>query len=116
MRVRTVTRDDLPAIFDITEAAFVGDEFFGWLNPGQDKYPGDLRRSRSIRLRARLVGLGQHGYVAVTEVGDRDWSGKPEVAGYAFLHRSKGDEASKKWHGDTLFKSLSTLSCLSDLS
>jgi hypothetical protein len=107
MRVRTVTREDLPELFAITHQAFEKDEFFGWLNPGRDKYPGDLRRNQTIRLRARLVGLGQHGYVVVTEEGDRDWSGKPEVAGFVFLHRSAGDEASKRWRVDTLFRSSS---------
>ncbi|KAF2438486.1 hypothetical protein P171DRAFT_371460, partial [Karstenula rhodostoma CBS 690.94] len=42
--------------------------------------------------------------VIVTEEGDCDWSGKPEVAGFVFLHRTAGDEASKKWRADTLFK------------
>ncbi|KAK7192007.1 GNAT family protein [Paraphaeosphaeria sporulosa] len=104
MRVESVRREDLPEIFEITHRALEKDEFFGWLNPGREKYPGDLRRNQIIRLRSRLVGLGQYGYVAVTEEGDQDWSGKPEVAGFVFLHRSAGDEASKKWRADTLFK------------
>lgn len=108
MRVQSVKREDLPQIFETTHQALEKDEFYGWLNPGREKHPGDLRRNQSIRLRSRLVGIGQYGYVVVTEEGDRDWNGKPEVAGFVFLHRSAGDEASKKWRADTLFKSLST--------
>jgi hypothetical protein len=113
--VRTVKREDLPEIFEITHQALEKDEFYGWLNPGRDRYPGDLRRNLTIRLRARLVGLGQYGYVVVTEEGDRDWSGTPEVAGFVFLHRSAGDEASKRWRADTLLRSLSAASSLETL-
>ncbi|KAJ4356686.1 uncharacterized protein N0V89_004722 [Didymosphaeria variabile] len=103
MRVRPVTREDLPEIFEITHKALEKDEFFGWLNPGRDKYPGDHRRDQRLHLRARFVSLGQHGYVVATEKGDRDWSGKSEVAGFVFLIRKGTDEASKKWRTDTLF-------------
>ncbi|KAF1973898.1 acyl-CoA N-acyltransferase [Bimuria novae-zelandiae CBS 107.79] len=103
MRVRSLTRDDLPAVADIAFHAFEKDEFFGWLNPGRDKYPDDLRRSQKILMRRRLVTPGQYGYVAETEEGDEDWTGKSEILGFAFYSRSVGDEAAKRWRADTLF-------------
>lgn len=105
MRIRPLTRDDLPAVADIAFYAFEKDEFFGWLNPKRDKYPGDLRKSQNILLRTRLVTPGQYGYVTVTEEGDLDWTGKEEIVGFAFYIRSEGDEAAKTWRKDTLFNS-----------
>lgn len=106
MRVRSLTREDLPEVTAITFDAFEKDEFFGWLNPNRDKYPGDMRRNQSIRLRTRLVTPGQYGYVVVTEEGDPDWTGKEEVVGFAFYIRSLGDDAATIWRADTLFKSM----------
>lgn len=108
MRLQAVKREDLPEIIEITHRAMENDELFDWLNPRRKEFPGDLRRNQTIRLRERLVGIGQYGYVVVTEEGDRGWIGKPQVAGFVFLHRSAGDEASEKWRADTLFKSRST--------
>jgi len=68
-----------------------------------DKYPDDLRRSQAIRFRMRLVSAGQLGFVVETEPGDPDWSGKPEVVGYAYFLRWGKDEAAKKWQTDSLF-------------
>lgn len=105
MRIRPLTRDDLPAVAEITFRSFENDELFEWLNPNGHKYPDDMRKSQSIRLRGRLVTPGQYGYVVVTEEKDSDWTGKEEVIGFAFYIRSAGDEAAKTWRKDTLFKS-----------
>lgn len=112
MHVRPITRSDLFAVTNIAFDAFKEDEFFGWLNPGRDKYPGDMRRNQSIRLRERLVTPGQHGYVAVTDQEDPDWDGEEKVVGFAFYIRSAGDEAAEKWRADTLFNSMSISSTI----
>jgi hypothetical protein len=105
MFIRPITREDLSEIFAITSEALRNDEMFAWLHPHQDKYPEDLRRTQHIRLRNRLASAGQHGFVAVTEESDPDWSGISEVTGYAFYIRIGNDEAGKKWQTDTLFQS-----------
>jgi hypothetical protein len=105
MFIRPITREDLSEIFAITSEALRNDEMFAWLHPHQDKYPEDLRRTQHIRLRNRLASVGQHGFVAVTEESDPDWSGTSEVTGYAFYIRIGNDEAGKKWQTDTLFQS-----------
>lgn len=105
MRVRPITRDDVTQVGAITFASFRNDEALRWLYPRLDQYPDDLRRYQIKRLRSRLVGLGQLGFVAVTEEGDLDWNGKSEVVGYAFIVRVGDDEAAKKWKDNSLFKS-----------
>lgn len=109
MFIRPMIREDLPGIFAITSETFRNDEMFAWLHPHQDKYPEDLRRVQHIILKNRFVSAGQHGFVAVTEESDADWSGTSEIAGYAFYLRAGDDEAGKKWQTDTLFKSTQRL-------
>ena len=105
MRLRRLARDDLPKVTDIAFHAFEKDEFFGWLNPKRETYPGDMRRDQSIHLRTRIVTPGQYGYVVVTEERDPGWTGKEEVVGFAFYIRSAGDDAAKRWRATTLFNS-----------
>jgi len=106
MYIRRITREDLPEVFAITSEAFATDELFAWLHPRQKEYPDDLPRSQRIRLRTRLVSAGQHGFVAVTEETDQDWSGKPEVVGYAFFIRKGNDDIARKWQTDSIFNSM----------
>jgi hypothetical protein len=105
MLIRPMTREDLPEVFIITSETFRNDEMYVWLHPHQDKYPEDLRRSQHILLKKRLVSPDQHGFVAVTEESDPDWSGTSEVTGFAFFVRSGNDKAGKKWRTDILFNS-----------
>ena len=106
MRVRPITRYDLPMATDIAFDAFKEDALFEWLNPRLDMYPGDMRRNQSIRLRERIVTPGQHGFVAVTDPEDPEWDGQEKVMGFAFYIRTAGDKAGTKWHSDTAFNSM----------
>jgi ribosomal protein S18 acetylase RimI-like enzyme len=109
MRVRPLTREDLPQVGDITHRTFKDDELYTWLYPNQDKFPDDIRRFQMLRLRLRLVGLGQLGFVVVTEEGDSNWKGKSEVVGYAFMVRCGNDEGAKRWKTDSLSRSMCSL-------
>lgn len=106
MYIRPLTREDLPAVAWMTNQTFAKDELYKWLYPHQDLYPDDLRRFQVIRLRTRLVDKGSHGFVMVTEQSDSDWTGRPEVMGFAFYVRSGDDEAGKKWQTDSWFNSM----------
>ncbi|KAF2652239.1 acyl-CoA N-acyltransferase [Lophiostoma macrostomum CBS 122681] len=106
MLIRNLTREDLPVIVGMTNAGFKGDEIFDWLYPYQDKFPEDLRRSHQLRLQARLVGKGSHGFVAETEASDPDWTGRPEVVGYTFWLRTGQDETAKVWQSGSLLNAL----------
>ncbi|KAF2646088.1 acyl-CoA N-acyltransferase [Massarina eburnea CBS 473.64] len=97
MHIRPITRDDLPAIIAISVEAFGDDELNSWIFPHRKEYPGDFRKFLTTRLRQREAGLGQHGFVAVTEEGDADWKGKCEVVGYAYFVRYGEDEGARKW-------------------
>ncbi|KAF2797556.1 acyl-CoA N-acyltransferase [Melanomma pulvis-pyrius CBS 109.77] len=103
MFIRQLARSDFPDVLAITTQAFAKDELFDWLHPHQDKYPNDLRRTQRILLRNRLVSVGSHGFVIVTDETDPDWSGTPEITGYAFFMRSGNDELGRKWQTDSLF-------------
>lgn len=105
MRIRPITRDDIPSVSAITFQSFRNDEAHRWLYPNLNKYPDDLRRFQIIRLRTRLVGVGQLGFVVVTEEGDAEWNGKQEVMGYAYLLRCGEDEGAKQWRVDFWFNS-----------
>lgn len=106
MLIRPLSRPDLPAVSQITHRAFSHDELFTWLYPHQDKYPDDLRRYQLIRLRTRLVQKGSHGFVAESEEGDAEWSGKPEILGFAFYIRGGRDEKAERWREDGWFEKL----------
>ncbi|KAJ4290223.1 hypothetical protein N0V90_010438 [Kalmusia sp. IMI 367209] len=106
MRIRPFIRADHPQVAEITFQAFQKDEFFDWLSPGRHKYPEDLRRSQRVRLRYRLVDVGQYGFVVVTEEGDPDWSGKEEIMGFAFLLRIGQDGKTVGWQADSLFNKI----------
>ncbi|KAF2678506.1 acyl-CoA N-acyltransferase [Lentithecium fluviatile CBS 122367] len=106
MYIRPITREDLPRIGAITSQTFENDELFAWLYPNKDKHPDDLRRYQMIRLRSRIVGVGQLGFVTVTEEGDTGWKGKPEITGYAFFVRCGDDEGAKRWKMDSLSRKL----------
>lgn len=105
MRVRPFEREDLIEAAAIKIKAFEHDEFEAWLYPRLRQYPEDLRRSTIIRLRARLVGAGELGFVAETEEGDKDWNGKPQVTGFAYMGRCGDDEGAKQWRADSWFRS-----------
>ena len=100
MHVRPLIRSDIPAVAEITNQIFSKDKLFTWLYPHQDRFPDDLRRFQMIRLRTRLVERGSHGFVAESEEGDAEWTGKPEVLGFAFYIRNGNDAGAKKWRHD----------------
>ena len=100
MHVRPLIRSDIPAVAEITNQTFSKDELFAWLYPHQDRFPDDLRRFQLIRLRTRLVERGSNGFVAESEEGDAEWTGKPEVLGFAFYIRNGNDAGAKKWRHD----------------
>jgi len=105
MHIRPLIRGDLPDVKEITFQTFKNDEMYTYLQPNFNKYPDDVRRVMMIRLRTRAVGVGQIGLVAVTDEGDSSWTGRPEIAGYAFITRLGNDEGAKRWQTDSLFKS-----------
>lgn len=109
MHIRPMTREDLPQVTEITFQTFKDDEMYSYLQPNMSKYPDDARRTMMIRLRARLVGVGQSGLVAVTDEGDTNWNGQSEIAGYAYYVRLGDDEGAKRWKTDTLYKSTSSV-------
>ncbi|KAF2705900.1 hypothetical protein K504DRAFT_536859 [Pleomassaria siparia CBS 279.74] len=106
MFVRRVTRDDLPEILEIASTAFKHDELYTWIYPYQTKHLDDFKRMQLIHLRTRLVSVGNHGFVTVTEEKDPYWSGTPEVTGFAFYVRNGKDKAGEKWRTDSLFNKL----------
>ncbi|KAF2873565.1 acyl-CoA N-acyltransferase [Massariosphaeria phaeospora] len=101
-----MTRDDLPTVGAITYKTFAEDELFAWLSPKQHLYPDDVRRSQLLRLRKRLVNVGSHGIVMVTEKTDSGWTGNAEVVGFAFSCRTGDDAASHKWKTDSIANKL----------
>jgi hypothetical protein len=109
MHIQELTRGDLPKVKEITFQTFKNDEMYTYLHPNLNQYPDDLRRIMMIRLRTRIVGVGQIGLVAVTDEGDNSWTGRPEIAGYAYLIRLGNDEGAKRWQTDSLFRSTSRL-------
>jgi hypothetical protein len=109
MHIRPITRADLPRVTEITYETFKTDEMYTYLQPNMGKYPDDSRRVMMVRLRSRIVGVGQIGLVAVTDEGDSSWNGRPEIAGYAYYIRLGNDEGAKRWQADSLFKSMSYL-------
>jgi hypothetical protein len=112
MFIRQLTRDDFQDVQDIVTEAFAHDRLFDWMMPGRKIYPNDILRYQMIRLRTRIVSQGQHGIVLVTEEGDPDWSGKPEIAGFAFWIRSGDDEIGKKWMADPIANSMWEQPCI----
>ncbi|KAF1994332.1 acyl-CoA N-acyltransferase, partial [Amniculicola lignicola CBS 123094] len=104
--IRKMARDDLPQVCAIAFQAFANDELFNWLWPNSKNHPDDLRRYMIIRQRHRLVDVGTHGFVVLTEETDVDWTGKPEIAGYAFFEREGNDELGRKWRTDSIFNSM----------
>ncbi|OCL03900.1 acyl-CoA N-acyltransferase [Glonium stellatum] len=100
MHIRPLIRSDIPAVAEITNQTFSKDELFTWLYPHQSHFPDDLRRFQLIRLRTRLVEQGSHGFVAESEEGDAEWTGKPEVLGFAFYIRNGDDPIAEKWRKD----------------
>jgi hypothetical protein len=107
MHIRSLTREDLPQLKEITFETFKNDAMYSYLQPKLKDYPDDFRRVAMIRFRTRIVSVGQHGFVAVTDEGDSSWNGRPEVAGVAFVVRYGDDEDAKRWQADPLFKSTS---------
>ncbi|KAF2260146.1 acyl-CoA N-acyltransferase [Lojkania enalia] len=106
MFIRPITREDLPQAVAISNSIFRNDELFAWLFPRQHVYPDDLRRFQFLRFRTRLMMVGCHGFVMVTEESDPYWTGKEEVVGYAFFERTGDDAAAQKWRQDTIFRKI----------
>lgn len=106
MHIRPLIRSDIPAVAEITNQTFSKDELFTWLYPHQSHFPDDLRRFQLIRLRTRLVEQGSHGFVAESEEGDAEWTGKPEVLGFAFYIRNGDDPIAEKWRKDPVMNKL----------
>lgn len=109
MLIRGMVRDDIPAVLQITDEGFKDDELVGWIYPYRDRYPEDLRRAHLFRLRSRLVAVGTHAFVAVTEQSDPEWNGTPEIVGYTMYMRTGQDEGSKEWTKDSWTNSMSPL-------
>ena len=95
MRMRPMIRSDLPKVISIVNKAFANDELVRWLFPQMDAYPDDVRRYQVIRMRIRFSDPDSHGFVAVLEEGDEEWTGEEEVVGFAFYTRPTRKE--KQW-------------------
>jgi hypothetical protein len=107
MLIRQLTREDIPYAVQISYDTSWTDELMLWLSPRIETYPHDLRRFLFIRLRTRLVDVGSHGFVAVSEESDPYWNGTPEIVGYAFYVRKGKDENAPRWQSDSIGKSMS---------
>jgi hypothetical protein len=97
MRLRPMTRDDLVVASHINTIAFEGDEIFNWVMPNAAQYPDVWRQRQTIRTKQRFHTLGVVSLVVETEPQDAGWSGRPEIAGFAFWIRRGADATARKW-------------------
>ena len=98
MHIRFTTGADIYDVGTLADEAFRDDEFWQSLTPGMYKFPNDRTRYYRLRTRGRSVTKGGCvSMVAVTDELDPDWSGKEELAGYAFWQREGTSEQAKKW-------------------
>jgi hypothetical protein len=100
MRLRLMTREDLPAAAHIGTVAFENDEVFNWLMPRAASVPGVWHQRQTLRVRQRFVDVGCVGLVVETEPADAGYSGRPEIAGYAFWIRQGGGAGARRWRED----------------
>lgn len=89
-------RSDLGSVADVGVQVFHNDNLFRFIYPGLDEHSEDFRRSYLLRLRERFATPGSYSILAETEERDQEWSGKAEIAGYAFWERDGGD---RSWVG-----------------
>ena len=97
MHIRPATLSDLSTTSTIAVSAFWNDELYGWLYTHKDKYPEHVRDSILQKHRRRYWYADYVIYVAETDEEDKDWSGKPQVIGYAIWQRRGDSEAAKAW-------------------
>lgn len=109
MRVRPMTHSDVRVVADVGKETFANDELFAWLYPYKGQYPNDSTRWQLLRLRARLVERGSHGFVSETEAGDDGWDVTigPVIVGYAFFIVKGSGEQAQKWRTESLMNSKS---------
>ena len=83
MRVRYATPPDFSAIADLCPDAFMDDELFVYVCPQQKDYPEHFRSLFLQSIKVLYYNPHAHLLVAETEPADPQWTGRPEVVGYA---------------------------------
>lgn len=106
MHLRPLTRNDLSSLADLGNEAFRDDNLQAIFWPPEAVENGSLRRTVMMRIRKRLVEVGTHCVVAVSDENDEFYSGTPELLGYSFWTRVGRSEAARKWQTDSLFNSM----------
>ena len=97
MHVRPAVSSDLSATSTLSVSGCWDDELVEWLNPYRAQYPENFRDSFLQKHRMRYWSADYHFYVAETDQEDKDWSGEPQVTGYAIWQRRGNNEAAKAW-------------------
>ena len=97
MKVRPAVLADLPFTTEISIDAFRDDALYAWLHPRRDEYPAAYRAGLLLRQKHNLYTPGSHFYVAETEPDDQQWSGVPQITGYAIWERIGDTPKAARW-------------------
>lgn len=90
MRVRLITRADIPACVSICCDSFIDDSFFAILAPHRHQYPSAWRRFHAERIRKRFITPGMWCLVCVEDIPDTSGKIQEEIIGIAQWRRVSG--------------------------
>lgn len=97
MHIRLATAYDIPATATLSVPAFIDDELYRWMCPRRKIFPSHFRTSFLSRYQIRFWSPRFIFHVAETDEGDKDWSGTPQVIGYAIWSRRGESEIARGW-------------------
>ncbi|KAL8820399.1 MAG: hypothetical protein Q9191_007528, partial [Dirinaria sp. TL-2023a] len=97
MHIRPAIPSDLSTTSTVAASALWDDELYEWLHIHRDQFPEHFRNSILQKHRRRYWRADFAFYVVETDEKDKDWSGKPQVVGYAIWQRNGDSGAAKAW-------------------
>jgi hypothetical protein len=95
MYIREGLLQDLPYIADIGSEALIEDEITEYLAPYRKAYPLCHRDENLYRMRKRFFA-GDELIVVATDQGDKTWTGKDEIVGFAFWSTNLPDVPTRR--------------------
>ncbi|KAI9789572.1 MAG: hypothetical protein M1816_005979 [Peltula sp. TS41687] len=106
MRIRSMTRDDIPSIATVCSEAFWDDDLWSWRHPYKSQYPEDFRACNVRLFKMSLCQPDCRVLVAETDQTDPDWQGSNVVVGCAIWERWGSSDVAKSWVQDSLFRKI----------
>ena len=100
MQIRPATAQDIPMVATLSVAAFMDDELYEAMCPHRARYPSHFRAAFLNRFQGRFWSSNFVFLIAETDKSNKDWSGAPQIVGYAVWCRRGKSEIARRWRNE----------------